>query len=507
MINELKGLLAKNQYQQINFHKKGGMGEIYLATDIINKHQVAIKFIPIDSPEDMELLKNEAEISVRLQHENIVQTFFWDNIEIRGTNYFYIVMEYLPNGNLRDFIKKQNSNIAFGYLQTYMLQITSGLVYAHREIIHRDLKPENILIGNNNELKICDFGLAKYVDTKTRTKTFKGGGTMPYMAPECWLYESNTIAMDIYALAIIFFELITLKLPFNGKNENDFKEAHLFTSFPSLTKYRSDITIKIAEMISKMANKRPLERYTSAKQIIEILESINVEHSQNKDKLLEKAHNKIIESSSKDLQEQRETAIKQEKEKFISFTINDLFDSFIRRVEELNQDLQQNKIVVNRSHKSLHLKFVDKAINFSFFPYSDIQDYIKKRNDEIRKNQRQNNFGLLVGEIEKSEIEINNVTLIGKLVVVSNQSESNWGYNLVLQKESPNDLYGTWTLVYFNDHVLLNKYPLDSHYTIDIPKFYQEYNWGMSNIMHSRTMGISNLTKEIIDEILLKLFE
>ena len=221
-IKSLKGPKSDNQYQEIDFFKKGGMGEIYTATDFENKVSKAIKVVSIENNDEHKLLVSEFMIATSLNHANIVSTEYFDEFEVKGVKYIYCVMPFNKSGNLRDFLKSQTKIIDLRKSINLMIDLAYGLEEAHKQVIHRDLKPENILLDENGKLQICDFGLAKLIDAKTRTRTFKGSGTLPYMAPECWMYDSNTKCMDIYSLGIIFFEILTLQLPFRGNTEQEF---------------------------------------------------------------------------------------------------------------------------------------------------------------------------------------------------------------------------------------------------------------------------------------------
>jgi serine/threonine protein kinase len=206
------------KYSHFVFYKKGGMGEIYKGITKKNKEEVILKLIAIDDPSDEELLMREIDVSSALSHPNIVKTLSTGKIEIEGINYLFIVQNYYPAGNLRFFLRK---DIPLEKCIAMMLDILSGMKEVHKHIIHRDLKPENILVDSDEKLLITDFGLARYINEKTRTKSFKGSGTIPYMAPECWTGETNTISMDIYSLGILFFEILTGVLPYNARTESD----------------------------------------------------------------------------------------------------------------------------------------------------------------------------------------------------------------------------------------------------------------------------------------------
>jgi serine/threonine protein kinase len=253
------------KYSHFVFYKKGGMGEIYKGITDKNQEDVVLKLIAIDDPTDEELLMREINVSSSLSHENIVKTLSSGKIDIEGVEYLYIVQNYYPAGNLRALIKK---GIPLEKCISMMSDILNGMKEVHKYIIHRDLKPENILIDSNGHLLITDFGLARYIHEKTQTKSFKGAGTIPYMAPECWTGETNTIAMDIYSLGIVFFEILAGVWPYNAKTESEWKDCHLFTPLPDISTYRNDITVKIKQIMQKMTNKRVSDRYKSVDEII-----------------------------------------------------------------------------------------------------------------------------------------------------------------------------------------------------------------------------------------------
>src|SRR5690606_29279926 len=293
-IENLKGPKGDNQYNEIDFFRKGGMGEIYTANDTINASKKAIKIVPVENNDEYKLLVSEFEVATSLKHKNIVPTEYFNEFDNKNVKYIYCVMPFNSNGNLRDFLSLKSELIDLKNSINLMVDLANGLEKAHAKVVHRDLKPENILLDQNGNLQICDFGLAKLIDSKTRTKSFKGFGTLPYMAPECWMLDANTSAMDIYSLGIIFYEILTLKQPFVGKTEQEFRDKHLYEPLPNISNSRVDLPVRLIEMISKMTNKRPQERYSSMSEVANILEKLTEnleENSESKiDSLLHKAN-------------------------------------------------------------------------------------------------------------------------------------------------------------------------------------------------------------------------
>lgn len=507
----LGGPKSDTQYKNIDFYRKGGMGEIYTAKDTYTKYKKAIKVIPVENDEEYILLKTEFEIAISLKHKNIIDTEYYNKFEHKGITFIYSVMEFFENGSLRDLLNNQSTHFSLNRVLKFMLDISEGLEYAHSKVIHRDLKPENILLNKNQELKICDFGLARYIDSKTRTRTFKGAGTLPYMSPECWMFDSNTPLMDIYSLGIIFFEIITLKMPFTGSSENEFREKHLYAQLPNISNERVDLPVRLIEMINKMTNKRPLERYASMSDIVQILKELSQNKATKEESniypLLNKANKKISLTEQKELEREKKQEQIDLKMKFIDFSINSLFMMVNDRIIELNKSLERIKIILSQSSNQLSVRFMDKGFQISFYPSSDIPATLERRKEIILENQERQ-YGFVFQKPEPSYLEKDNVVLIGQASLDNKSFHSeSWGYNLILRKANTEDLYGEWWMVWFNDTPFANKQNLDNHYAIGIPDFYQAYEYGRGNVLGSRTMGMNTLKAEGIDKLIEKILE
>lgn len=159
------------------------------------------------------------------------------------------------------------------------LQLSKGMECINAVLVHRDIKPDNILI-NNDVLKITDFGLAKYVEATTRNVTFKGFGTLQYCAPEVWKNEKNTLQMDIYSMGIVFYELATLQYPYMVQ-AGDYMDAHLYGAVENPLKYNPQIPVGIVSLLNKMLQKSRSKRFSSWKEIIDLLETGDNREKQN----------------------------------------------------------------------------------------------------------------------------------------------------------------------------------------------------------------------------------
>jgi len=193
---------------------RGGMAIVYLGYDPLFDREVAIKILlpELVSVSDSQFLirfEREARIIASLEHPAIVPVY--DIGKENGHHYF--VMRYMRGGSLADKIKEN----VFTLEQAVKIleQIAPGIDEAHTKgIIHRDIKPNNILFDNKGNPTISDFGIAKLMKTRTTNTTVGAIGTPSYMSPEQAREEKIDIRTDIYALGIVFYEMLTAKRPY-----------------------------------------------------------------------------------------------------------------------------------------------------------------------------------------------------------------------------------------------------------------------------------------------------
>ncbi|MCD4677851.1 MAG: serine/threonine-protein kinase [Desulfobacula sp.] len=206
MIIEAGTTIFSEGGQELSIEKylgSGGFGEVYKATDKEGGESYAVK--TVRNPFDKNMLKsfrNEGKLAVTIEHKNVINYHYFHD----GTEFTelppYIVMEYANQGNLFDIINKckaDNVMLSNDELLSLFAQLVRGMAAINGKLIHRDIKPDNILI-NDEVIKITDFGLSKVIVESTRASTFKGYGCIPYMAPEGWRFDKNTIQMDIYSM-------------------------------------------------------------------------------------------------------------------------------------------------------------------------------------------------------------------------------------------------------------------------------------------------------------------
>ena len=257
------------RYQILERLGKGTMGYVYKGLDPNINRLVAIKVIRFSDEFEEELISEirerffrEAKIAGRLSHPSIVTIY--DVGEDKDLT--YMAMEYLEGKDLEYYCQKDNLLPLIKVLKI-VYKIAESLEYAHQNnVIHRDIKPANIMVLKNGEVKVTDFGIAKAV-SMSRTKTGVILGTPNYMSPEQIMGHEVDARSDIFSLGVLFFQLLTGELPFNGENLSSLLYQITQTRHPSVRKLRPNIPKACEQIIDKALAKRPEDRFKSAKDI------------------------------------------------------------------------------------------------------------------------------------------------------------------------------------------------------------------------------------------------
>lgn len=266
------------QYRIINKIGSGGMGTVYQAHAVSDKsHIVAVKVIREELGEDevsRRRFKHEGMIIDKLEHPHIVRIY--ERGEHKGR--LYIAMEYLQGRTLAQKIKAED-NIAIGECLHIMEQITDALAFIHeKNIVHRDLKPANIMLirhdGRRDYVKLLDFGVALM---KFQTRLTQSGnlvGTISYTAPEQITSNRYSPASDVYSLGVIFYEMLTGRLPFHGDNITAVVEKIIDDIPGEPIALRSGILGELNRLIMKMIAKIPAQR-PLASEVLRLLEKLD----------------------------------------------------------------------------------------------------------------------------------------------------------------------------------------------------------------------------------------
>jgi eukaryotic-like serine/threonine-protein kinase len=248
----------------------GGMGAVYLATDLLLGRQVAIKVLKKELTEDVKFLetfKREAEITASLNHPNVVQVYAAG--EVNGV--YYLAMECITGGSLDDRIVEFGRVTELEGLEVG-IAVASGLLAAQeRGLVHRDIKPGNILYGPNLTPKVVDFGLA--LDRTTQDQ-FAGEiwGTPYYLPPEKLEGLPEDFRSDLYSLGATLFHAMSGRPPYEHEDPREVAMMHLKGLSVSLKTFVPEVQMQTSNAISRAMARYPNDRFQSYEEFISQME-------------------------------------------------------------------------------------------------------------------------------------------------------------------------------------------------------------------------------------------
>src|SRR6266849_2272624 len=258
-------------YRLLHLLGRGGFAEVYLGQHIYLNSQAALKVLQIVlNEEDIEHFAKEARTLASLTHPHIIRVL--DYAVENGTP--FLVMEYAANGTLRQR-HPHGTLLPFETIISYVRQVASALQYAHdQRLIHRDIKPENMLLGATGEILLSDFGLAMpashTVDQSTQAMEISFAGTTPYLAPE-QLQGKPQPASDQYSLAVVVYEWLCGKRPFNG-SPLEIAMQQISAPPPPLHEHIPGISPSIEEVVMRALAKEPQQRFACVQDFATALE-------------------------------------------------------------------------------------------------------------------------------------------------------------------------------------------------------------------------------------------
>lgn len=250
---------------------EGAMASVYLATQRSLERKVALKVMAAAlaaDPSFCERFLREGKTLARLSHPHTVTIHDIGNVG----ELYYMAMEYLPNGTLKE-------RIAAGLTPeqgvTLIRQIASALGYAHAQgLVHRDVKPANILFRADGTAVLSDFGIAKSLDDRTQfTQAGFAVGTPSYMSPEQARGQEIDGRADLYALGVVLYEILVGKLPYNGTDALSTALAHLTEPLPELPVHHG----RYQDVLGKLLAKEPAERFPDAAALLAALDNLPAE--------------------------------------------------------------------------------------------------------------------------------------------------------------------------------------------------------------------------------------
>lgn len=251
----------------------GGMSVVYKAYDNVDDRIVAIKVLKDEYSNDAEFVrrfKNESKAIAVLSHPNIVKVYdvsFGEKVQ-------YIVMEYVDGITLKEYIQKQHI-IAWNDAVFFTTQILRALQHAHNKgIVHRDIKPQNIILLPSGNIKVTDFGIARFSRTETRTLTENAIGSVHYISPEQAKGEFTDERADIYSVGVVLYEMLSGNVPFDADSAVSVALMQLQKEPKKLTEINPNIPLGIEQICFHAMQKNPQDRYQTATEMLLDLEDV-----------------------------------------------------------------------------------------------------------------------------------------------------------------------------------------------------------------------------------------
>ena len=258
------GKIFADRYKLIKILGTGGMADVYLGEDIMLNKLIAIKILKkelINNRESVRYFKNEAEVISHLSHQNIVEVY---DVGMSEGNP-YIVMEYVEGKTLKDIIREK-APLSATFSIYVMEGVLSALIHSHKKgVIHRDIKPHNIMINKSGEVKVMDFGIARITDQgTTMTITNDIVGSVHYLSPEQASGAEITELSDVYSSGIVFYEMLTGRLPYEGHNPVSVAVNHIQGGLIPPKDLIEDIPQEVENIVLKATMRDPKKRFKSA---------------------------------------------------------------------------------------------------------------------------------------------------------------------------------------------------------------------------------------------------
>lgn len=244
---------------------RGGMSRVYLGRQLQPKRDVAIKIVSPGSAPDpafLASLKQEGDTVASMSHDNIVTVFACGVVD----NHYFLAMEILSGGDLTEKIKK---GLRPEEAVEVMIQIGGALGHAHKKnVLHRDIKPENVMFHESGKAVLVDFGIAKEGDAESSfTQVGAVVGTPHYMSPERCMGKPIDARSDLYAMGVMFFEMLTGHKVFEGRDTFAVSYAHVYEPVPPLPPEHA----RFQPIVNKLLAKDPKDRYQSAAEMVAAL--------------------------------------------------------------------------------------------------------------------------------------------------------------------------------------------------------------------------------------------
>ena len=265
------GMFIEDRYEILEKIGSGGMSHVYKAKCHKLNRFVAIKFLKQEYCEDasfVENFKTEAQAAAALMHPNVVSVY---DVNQTDDGIYYIVMEYIDGITLKQYIDR-TGRLPIKEATSIAIQIAQGMDAAHNAgIIHRDIKPQNVLISREGKIKVTDFGIARTTTANTISSDILG--SVQYISPEAARGGKVDKRSDIYSFGIVFYEMVTGQLPFDGESSVSIALKHIQESVPLVSDIVSGVPNSVVRIIEKCTQKKPDRRYQKASSLLSDLKT------------------------------------------------------------------------------------------------------------------------------------------------------------------------------------------------------------------------------------------
>jgi serine/threonine protein kinase len=246
---------------------RSGMATLFKATDLRDGRQVAIKVPHAEMEADpvlVERFQREQEIGQELDHPGVVKTFDGEQ-----RSRLYMVIEWV-DGRLLRSILNEDRKLPIERATNFALQICDALDAMHKHgVVHRDLKPENIMVDDQDRIKLIDFGIAMKEDARriTFVEMSPSLGTPDYISPEQVKGQRGDQRSDIYALGVMFYEMLTGEPPYNGPNPLAVMNERLLHDPEPVRVLRPEVSAELQEILNRALVRDPRFRYSTASEM------------------------------------------------------------------------------------------------------------------------------------------------------------------------------------------------------------------------------------------------
>jgi serine/threonine protein kinase len=258
---------------------QGGMAELFLADylreDGFRKTVAVKKVLPhlADNRDFIDMFIREARLAALLQHPNVVQIADFGKIQ----NAYFIAMEYVEGKNLAEIMGFLKKGLPVDMAVFLILKVSNGLQYSHARkddktgtplnIVHRDISPQNILVSLNGEVKISDFGISKATSEPSLTQAGVIKGKLSYLSPEQAMGQAVNHQIDIYALGLVFYEILSGTRLYRFANDIEAIRTIPKMTIPPIITKRPEIPQGLNDIVMKCLEKSPVKRYQTAQEL------------------------------------------------------------------------------------------------------------------------------------------------------------------------------------------------------------------------------------------------